>query len=98
MMDFTVIGRSFRDIPEDETEDFYSDQLDTFYTLFPDPVPCMLVFSNGNEYSAMSYDIPEYVDALSIKEGVDIVKWETGNYGFVGIDGSLINGFEIIPE
>lgn len=40
--------------------------------------------------------IDEAIQALALKEGADLVQWESGQIGFIGYYGSYINGFEII--
>ena len=99
MMDYTVIGQSFRDIPETEMEEFYQAQLDTFYATFPDNVPCVIVYDSGRFTVTETHDIPlDYIDTLPIKDGVDFVRFENGSAGFVAYDSGFVNGFEIVTD
>lgn len=40
--------------------------------------------------------IPEAIECLAIKDGVDLVQYSNGNYGFVAYYNGYKNGFEII--
>ena len=40
--------------------------------------------------------IPEAIEYLAIKDGVDLVQFENGNYGFVAYYNGHENGFEIM--
>lgn len=40
--------------------------------------------------------IPEAIEYLAIKDGVDLVQFSNGNYGFVAYYNGYKNGFEII--
>lgn len=40
--------------------------------------------------------IPEAIECLAIKDGVDLVLFENGNYGFVAYYNGNENGFELI--
>lgn len=40
--------------------------------------------------------IPEAIECLAIKDGVDLVQFSNGNYGFVAYYNGYKNGFEII--
>lgn len=40
--------------------------------------------------------IPEAIECLAIKDGIDLVQFENGNYGFVAYYNGHKNGFEII--
>ena len=43
-------------------------------------------------------EINEAVQYLSIKDGVDLVQFENGNYGFIAYYNGYENGFEILGE
>ena len=43
-------------------------------------------------------EINEAVQYLAIKDGVDLVQFENGNYGFVAYYNGYENGFEILNE
>lgn len=42
--------------------------------------------------------IDEAIEALAIKDGVDIVRFDNGNIGFIAYYNGNINGFEILRE
>ena len=44
----------------------------------------------------METDIREAIEFLAIKDGVDLVQYESGNYGFVAYYSGHKNGFEIL--
>lgn len=41
-------------------------------------------------------DIDTAIQCLAIKDGVDMVQYSNGNYGFVAYYSGCVNGFEII--
>lgn len=50
-----------------------------------------------DEYETDSY-VGESTQFLAIKDGIDLVRFETGNYGFVAYYNNHCNGFEILSE
>ena len=46
----------------------------------------------------MEFCIDEAIEALAIKDGVDIVRFGNGNIGFIAYYNDNINGFEILGE
>lgn len=42
------------------------------------------------------WTVYEAIQCLAIKDGVDLVQYENGNYGFVAYYNDDVNGFEII--
>ena len=50
-----------------------------------------------DEYETDDY-IGESTQFLAIKDGLDLVRFETGNYGFVAYYNNHCNGFEILKE
>ena len=108
-MNYKVIGKSYKDIAYEneqqfnaETESFYETQLDTFYKLFPNDAKVIFHYFNSafrNESFVIGYtsEIDDYIDGLAIKDGIDIVQYENGNYGFMANYSGRGNGFEIMP-
>lgn len=45
-----------------------------------------------------SMNIDYAIECLAIKDGVDVVQYENGNYGFVAYYNGHENGFEILGE
>lgn len=41
-------------------------------------------------------DLADACECLAIKEGVDVVRFEDGNIGFVAYYGAEVNGFEVV--
>ena len=87
-------------------EEFYRVQLETFFKLFVSDDGLhggeMIVhyfdsdFRNERFEMDLTHYINEYIDGLAIKEGVNLVRFENGNIGFVGVYGAYENGFEVI--
>lgn len=48
-----------------------------------------------NEFTLVT-DINNAIQNLAIKDGVDMVQFHNGNYGFVAYYNGCVNGFEII--
>ena len=46
----------------------------------------------------MGIDIDYAIQLLAIKDGVDLVQFEDGNYGFIAYYNGVENGFEILKE
>ena len=43
-------------------------------------------------------DIETAIECLAIKDGVDVVQYENGNYGYVAYYNGYENGFEILGD
>ena len=43
-------------------------------------------------------EIADAIQCLAIKDGVDLVQFENGNYGYVAYYNGVENGFEILSE
>lgn len=41
-------------------------------------------------------ELSDRADALAIKDGIDVVRYDNGNYGIVAYYSGNINGFEVI--
>lgn len=54
--------------------------------------------SNFQDETFVDEEINEAVQYLAIKDGVDLVQFENGNYGFVAYYNGTENGFEILEE
>lgn len=54
--------------------------------------------SHYTDNHVIETDILEAIEYLAIKDGVDVVKYENGNYGFVAYYNGHENGFEILNE
>lgn len=110
-MKYEVIGRDFRSIkPEDfetwnEFEDACSERnvsaYETIETMFPRNYnhPYIVRFFDSafrDEFTTYTDNICELIDALAIKEGANIVRYENGNLGLMAYYGRHENGFEVL--
>lgn len=99
-MRFEIIGTDFLKVNEEDLESYYENQLETFFTLFDHET--MIIHFIGSRYTEEEYmigntnDINEYIECLAIKEGVNLVKFESGNIGFVAYYNNYENGFEVM--
>ena len=57
-----------------------------------------LLDSRYRDETYIDEEINEAVQYLSIKDGVDLVRFDNGNYGFVAYYNGTENGFEILNE
>ena len=93
---YTIITKS--KVYESEPEDITKEQYNKREVLGLNGNSYLCHFFNSgffNEYyEACSID--ESIQRLAIKDGVDMVQFENGNYGFVAYYSGEINGFEII--
>ena len=99
---YEVIGKDFRAIDYDDTETYYENQMTEFSKLFPTNTTVIYHYFNSafrDDFYTISDTggIYDAIDSLAIKEGVNLVKYENGNYGFSAFYGDYENGFEIIP-
>ena len=104
-MNYKVIGQNFYDSDGYENGDmceFYGKQMELFNGSFLADITVVYHFFDSafrNEMYTVgnTVEINDYIEMLAIKDGVNLVKYENGNTGFVGIYNGHENGFEIIP-
>lgn len=99
-MKYTVIGKDFRTVSEADTEEYYQQQTDDFYGIFPDGNNMIFhVFNRyDNSYVIDSTDnVFDIINTLAIKEGCNMVQYENGNYGFIGYYNGHEDYIEIMP-
>ena len=107
-MNYKVIGMNFSKSPlyadsaSSDWSEFYENQMNDFYSVYPNNTKVVYhffdsAFRNECYEIGCTNDINDYIDSLAIKEGINFVKFESGNYGFVGTYGRNENGFEIMP-
>lgn len=54
--------------------------------------------SRYNDECTIKIDIDDAIQHLAIKDGVDLVRFENGNIGFVAYCNGVENGFEILGD
>lgn len=96
----------YLDIPEEKEEKFreelWAEQTD-FLEKEIKTENVIIHFIEDTHFCNDSYDyvsvkeINEQIQYLAIKDGVDLVQFENGNYGFVAYYNGHENAFEIIP-
>lgn len=109
MLDYEVIGTDFEDVYsqygnteqlDDELIKHNEFIINEFKRLFPENKTAVFRFiDNGYDEQFFTYgtaDFMDCIDRLAIKEGVNLVRFESGNYGIIGTYGSYTNGFEVI--
>lgn len=57
---------------------------------------CHFFDSTYFDEETTTMSIPEAIECLAIKDGIDLVQFENGNYGFVAYYNGSENGFELI--
>ena len=68
-----------------------------FFELFTDDKKVIYHELENDSYSTgYTTEVNDYIDKLAIKDGVNLVRFENGNIGFVGVYNGYENGFEII--
>ena len=96
MLDYTIITRNR--VYESEPEDIVREQ---------EEKRNILGLNNGNyiyhffdsawfDEEIIEMDIDDAIQCLAIKDGVDMVQFSNGNYGFVAYYSGDTNGFEVI--
>ena len=96
MLDYTIITRNR--VYESEPEDIVCEQ---------EEKRNILGLNNGNyichffdsiwfDEETIETDIDDAIQYLAIKDGVDMVQFSNGNYGFVAYYSGETNGFEVI--
>lgn len=100
-MRYTIVGKSLFDSWEAYSEDhtqFYEEQERKFLELCGDVKEVAYVLNGRFLY----IDSPQaYGDAcqyMALKEGADLVKFDTGNIGFVGYYGSHQDYLEVVTD
>lgn len=96
MIDYVIITRNR--VYESEPEDILTEQLEKQKVLGLDKENYLCHFFDSpwfDEYT-MELDIDDAIQHLAIKDGVDMVQFSNGNYGFVAYYSGEVNGFEVI--
>ena len=94
---YEIIGQDYRSITEENTEAFYETQLETFFELMPENTTVIYHYTEDEFYTiGNTSEVNDYIDSLAIKDGLNLVRFENGNIGFVGTYNEYENGFEII--
>lgn len=97
MLDYTIITRNR--VYESEPEDILAEQQEKRKILGldkPKDYLCHFFDSGFFNESIEIIDIDCAIQYLAIKDGVDMVLFSNGNYGFVAYYNGEVNGFEII--
>ena len=95
---YEIIGKDYRSITEENTEAFYEAQLETFFELIPENTTVIYHYTEDDFYTiGNTSEVNDCIDRLAIKDGLNLVKFENGNIGFMGTYNGYENGFEIIP-
>lgn len=97
MLDYTIITRNR--IYENEPEDVFAEQQEKRKILGldkPEDYLCHFFDSGFFDERTEPMYIDDAIQCLAIKDGVDMVQFSNGNYGFVAYYSGEANGFEII--
>lgn len=65
-------------------------------TSFNSEATCHFFDSPYFDEQTISMSIDEALQCLAIKDGVDLVQFDNGNYGFIAYYNGNVNGFEVI--
>ena len=104
-MKYEIVGTNFYDASGYESgsmESFYESQMNDYYNQYFIGMRVIFrfwdsSFDNTTDYSVgYSEDVNECLDSLAIKDGVNFVRYENGNHGFIGYYNSHENGIEIM--
>jgi len=106
-MRYNVIGKSFYDVyrefGNDENidsiiESFYENQTELFNAIFPKDEKVIYHYIESDSHTiGYTSEIDDYIQCLAIKDGVNLVQFKSGYYGFMAYYGGHENGFEIMP-
>ena len=69
--------------------------------IFPKDIPCKYRFMDNDsvaDIDGYTSEIFWELQRLSVKDGMDIVRFTDGNIGFIAYDGNYINAIEIIVK
>ena len=97
MLDYTVITKNR--VYKSEPENIFAEQQEKRKLLGldkPEDYLCHFFDSAFFNESTELMDIDFAIQCLAIKDGVDMVLFSNGNYGFVAYYNGEVNGFEII--
>ena len=96
MLDYTIITRNR--VYESEPEDIVREQEEkrNILGLNNKNYICHFFDSAWFDEETIEMDIDDAIQCLAIKDGVDMVQFSNGNYGFVAYYSGDTNGFEVI--
>ena len=96
MLDYTIITRNR--VYESEPEDMVREQEEkrNILGLNNGSYICHFFDSAWFDEGTIEMDIDDAIQCLAIKDGVDMVQFSNGNYGFVAYYNGRVNGFEVI--
>ena len=96
MLDYTIITRNR--VYESEPEDIMREQEEkrNILGLNNKNYICHFFDSAWFDEETIEMDIDDAIQCLAIKDGVDMVQFSNGNYGFVAYYSGETNGFEVI--
>lgn len=96
MLDYIIITRNR--VYENEPEDIVREQEEkrNILGLSNGSYICHFFNSVWFDESYREMDIDDAIENLAIKDGVDMVQFSNGNYGFVAYYNGKVNGFEVI--
>ena len=96
MLDYTIITRNR--VYESEPEDIVREQEEkrNILGLNNKNYICHFFDSVWFDEETIEMDIDDAIEHLAIKDGVDMVQFSNGNYGFVAYYNGKVNGFEVI--
>ena len=96
MLDYTIITRNR--VYESEPEDIVCEQEEkrNILGLNNGNYICHFFDSAWFDEEIIEMDIDDAIQCLAIKDGVDMVQFSNGNYGFVAYYSGETNGFEVI--
>lgn len=96
MMDYVIITRNR--VYESEPEDILKEQLEKRKILGLEKGNFFCHFFDSPWFDAliMELEIDDAIQHLAIKDGVDMVQFSNGNYGFIAYYSGEVNGFEVI--
>ena len=96
MLDYTIITRNR--VSESESEDIVREQEEkrNILGLNNKNYICHFFDSAWFDEETIEMDIDDAIQCLAIKDGVDMVQFSNGNYGFVAYYSGDTNGFEVI--
>lgn len=100
-MRYEVIGQSLFDTWEAYSDDhvpFYEEQERKFLGLCGDVKEVAYVLNGKLLYIDSPRDYYHACDCMAIKEGADLVKFESGNIGFVGYYGMHKDYLEVVTD
>ena len=96
MLDYTIITHNR--VYESESEDIVREQKEKRNILGLNNANyiCHFFDSAWFDEEIIEMDIDDAIQCLAIKDGVDMVQFSNGNYGFVAYYSGETNGFEVI--